>query len=369
MKRILFSLAVLAASMVSSQVLIDDTGNTEAAIEESAALQINSNDKGLLLPRLAEEPQNAVGGLVYFDTNGKCLKAYDGTAWQVLGTECAQLYTVSISVPERVYEGEDQVFNVSISPAVEPGTSISIEYITSEIPGIPLDYIDSATEDEDYVGASGTLTFYEGETNKTISVTTKVDDIVENSEHYAVLISLGDIVGNANVNISYDIAEGIILDNDPGGSTPIGNLVQNGGFESGGSINWFNNDNGVVVSDESQEGNHSIKFSGLGTKKLNQTITITPGATYTITFWYKVASGNNMSARIWSYWRNDSSNIFSNSDELRGPSGGYLQNNNNQWTEYTVTLTAPANANKFYYEVRAYGGAVVYFDNFSVVQQ
>lgn len=102
MKRILFSLAVLATSMVSSQVLIDDSGNTEAEIHESAALQINSNDKGVVLPRMFDAPANPTEGLMYYDQLSKCFKGFDGEQWYELGGKCE---LPPLSVNEFHYRG------------------------------------------------------------------------------------------------------------------------------------------------------------------------------------------------------------------------------------------------------------------------
>ena len=367
MKRILFSLAVLATSIVSSQVLIDDTGNTEAEIHESAALQINSADKGVLLSRLSGAPANPVEGLMYYDQRAKCFRGYNGEVWQALGGDCIPLeYTVSISQPERVYEGEDQNFNVSISPAVESGTSISIEYITYEIPGLPSEFIDSATEDVDYVGASDILTFNEGETNKTITVTTDVDDIVENSEHYAVLISLGDVVGDANVNISYDTAEGIILDADPGGSTPIVNLVQNGGFESwtnGIPDDWTTIENGISLSQETvifSEGSSSLRVdvttSSQGNTDLRQSIAVEGGKQYLISVdVYQLNS--HVEARLYlaDYGNYSDSSIIG--------SWQTIENIYEPLTDGTIEIGL-----RFYDQTGFSGNAEILLDNFKVVE-
>lgn len=102
MKKILFSLAVLATSLVSSQVLIDDTGNTEAEIHESAALQINSIDKGVVLPRMFDAPANPTEGLMYYDQLSKCFKGFDGQQWYELGGKCE---LPPLSVNEFHYRG------------------------------------------------------------------------------------------------------------------------------------------------------------------------------------------------------------------------------------------------------------------------
>ena len=150
-------------------------------------------------------------------------------------------------------------------------------------------------------------------------------------------------------------------------------IMLNGNFES-----WDNATTPTSYSKaESTEqetteihgGSNSAKHTG-GTKDIAQTITgIIPGSSYTISLWYKVASGDATSARIWSYWQASGSNITDNANELRGPNNAYLSNNGGVWTQYTTTITAPATADGFYFEVRTYSGAVIYWDDFSVFKE
>ena len=57
------------------------------------------------------------------------------------------------------------------------------------------------------------------------------------------------------------------------------------------------------TTESSRRCSNSAKHTG-GTKDIAQTITgIVPGSSYTISLWYKVASGDATSARIWSYWQ------------------------------------------------------------------
>jgi len=152
-------------------------------------------------------------------------------------------------------------------------------------------------------------------------------------------------------------------------------LLLNGGFD-----NWDDTTTPTSFSkieDIEQESTdfHSAPYSAKqtgGTSDLGQTITgIIPGTSYTITLWYRVDATNadGTDARIWSYWKNGTSNVTDNPDELRGPEGQYFDNNGNVWTEYTATVTAPATADSFLFEVRTYGSAVVYWDDFSFVQE
>jgi len=113
-------------------------------------------------------------------------------------------------------------------------------------------------------------------------------------------------------------------------------------------------------------GTWSAKHTG-GTKDLGQLVGgIIGGDSYTITIWYKVVEDDGTDARIWSKWKSGGSNLNDNPNELRGPNGGYFDNNGGVCTEYTVTLNAPATADELYFEVRTYGGAVTYWDDMSV---
>src|SRR5690554_2247820 len=152
-------------------------------------------------------------------------------------------------------------------------------------------------------------------------------------------------------------------------------LLINGTFESWDDPNtptgWTHVESVDQESTEFHLGAYSAKHTG-GTSDLGQTISgIVPGTSYTLSLWYKVDAGfgDATDARIWSYWKNGGTNLTDNADELRGPYNAYFDNNGNVWTEYTVTVTAPATADNFYFEVRTYGSAVVYWDDFSFFQE
>lgn len=148
----------------------------------------------------------------------------------------------------------------------------------------------------------------------------------------------------------------------------------NGDFESWSSDTpptlsaWSLTQNIEQESTVIHGGSYAVKQTG-GTSKLKQTLTdITPGNEYVLTLWYKVETGDGTDARIWSYWK-DSSNksIANDAGALRGPNGSYFDNNGNAWTQYTTTVVAPPNAASFDFEVRTYSGAIVYWDDFSFV--
>ncbi|GAB1308187.1 hypothetical protein KH5_08700 [Urechidicola sp. KH5] len=152
-------------------------------------------------------------------------------------------------------------------------------------------------------------------------------------------------------------------------------LLLNGDFESWDNPNsptsWTKAES---VDQESAVANvnggaYSAKHTG-GTSDLTQEVSgIIPGNSYTLTLWYKVdpGFGDGTDARIWSYWLNGASTVTDAATDaiLRGPNNNYFDNNGNIWTEYTATINAPAGVNGFRFEVRTYGTAVVYWDDFS----
>ncbi|WP_053971108.1 T9SS type A sorting domain-containing protein [Mangrovimonas sp. ST2L15] len=153
-------------------------------------------------------------------------------------------------------------------------------------------------------------------------------------------------------------------------------VLVNGDFESWDDTTtptgWTHIESAEQESTEVHGGTYSVKHTG-GTSDLGQLITgITPGETYTLSIWYMVQSGtgDGSDARLWSKWSTDGSyDNTTDADVLQGPGGGYLDNNNFQWTQYTTTVTAPAGANEFYFEVRTYSGAITFWDDFSFFQE
>ncbi len=76
---------------------------------------------------------------------------------------------------------------------------------------------------------------------------------------------------------------------------PAGNLVQNGGFETGDFTGWneSGNSEGLLVSlGLPHSGNFGVVFGSADTPAyISQTLATSPGETYTLSFW--VASGDN----------------------------------------------------------------------------
>lgn len=161
------------------------------------------------------------------------------------------------------------------------------------------------------------------------------------------------------------------------------NLVQNPGFESGVLTPWVKGGTSytepTMVNSGAHSGTYYAAYNGAtGTTGFMQDITITGGAVYTVSFWYK-ATGDGTDGRIWSvfkdaggallYLAGDSSTTATGAqlDPLRGPNNGYLPESAT-WTQHTVTFTSPATATLFQFAVRAYNNSTnVSFDDFSLV--
>ena len=151
-------------------------------------------------------------------------------------------------------------------------------------------------------------------------------------------------------------------------------MLLNGDFENWDDdttpTSWTKVENTTKESTEIHGGSFSAKHVG-GTKDLGQTIEgVIAGNSYTMTLWYKVTGGDDTNARIWSYWKNAEGGSVTDAAtdaSLRGPSNGYLDNNGGVWTKYEVTVIAPAEVTKLYFELRTYGSATVYYDDLSFV--
>ncbi len=154
-------------------------------------------------------------------------------------------------------------------------------------------------------------------------------------------------------------------------------MIVNGGVESWDDTTTLSDWSKAEVltqSTDAHSGTYSaVRTGGSGTKDLGQTITgIVPGNSYTVSFWYKVTAGDDQDARIWCAWKNGSSTVYNtdsaSTDPLRGPENGYLDNNGGVWTQHTVTVTAPADVDAFYYEVRSYTNSTTHWDDLSFIE-
>lgn len=170
------------------------------------------------------------------------------------------------------------------------------------------------------------------------------------------------------------------------------NLIPNGDLEvwSDGKLpdSWdFNQGSKPVTSDYGMAaGAHSgdkciqfMNFQNTGTAQTTagyfvQEFPIEGGKTYRISYWGKI-TGNNVRYRIYSRWRTISGG--GNMDNVHAAElrpTPYVDATGGGWQQYTVTLTAPAEAKYFNFDVRPYCknsngvNSSVYFDDFECVE-
>ena len=153
------------------------------------------------------------------------------------------------------------------------------------------------------------------------------------------------------------------------------NLVQNGDLELWDNINlptgWDKAENITQATTPVHGGTYSaMHISDESTKDLQQNVEgISEGANYTISYWY-LDNDPLAKTRIWSYWLNGNTTINAHEEILRP---NEYSEDNPDWQEFNVTLTAPPTADGFRFEVRVYKdggnwGGSVYYDDFSIVE-
>ena len=187
--------------------------------------------------------------------------------------------------------------------------------------------------------------------------------------------TVNDLTFQFRENSSYNSAlDGTIeIDNIEMTSSDIGvNMVNNSSFE-----NWnddteatpvdpvgFYKHESVERSSDSHSGDYSIKVIATSTRDLAQTVNeITAGATYRVSINYKLEANTGNGVRLWSTWK-DASNGNLDSGDIQ--TSGYFSTVSSEWATFSVDAVAPENATKMNFEVRAYSGATVYWDSFSV---
>ena len=93
MKNIFFALLLAASSASFGQVKISaSTSGSNPA--PSAMLEVESTNKGLLLPRMTTAERTSItspaAGLTIYNTTLDCIEYYDGTDWKSLCVGAAQ---------------------------------------------------------------------------------------------------------------------------------------------------------------------------------------------------------------------------------------------------------------------------------------
>ncbi|MDA9875133.1 DUF5011 domain-containing protein [Flavobacteriaceae bacterium] len=218
-------------------------------------------------------------------------------------------------------------------------------------------------------------------TNRYVNVGITAND-ADFVSYYVDMTGNADWTGTVNEltiqfreNSSYSTAlDGTIdIDNIEMTSSDLGvNMVNNSSFENWGDdteatpvdpVGFYKHES-VERSSDSHSGDYSIKVIATSTRDLAQTVNeITAGASYRVSINYKIEENTGNGVRLWSTWK-DASNVSLASSDLQ-PSG-YLNTVSSEWATFSVDAVAPENATKMNFEVRAYNGATVYWDSFSV---
>ncbi len=147
------------------------------------------------------------------------------------------------------------------------------------------------------------------------------------------------------------------------------NLVVNPNFDQwtdGLPDGWAFDEVASMESDNVFQGSFAVKQRVLVTRMWQQVDGITAGDLYNISYWY-YDNDPDARSRIWAYWTADGELLPDDAEILRPDS---FSEDLDEWQELLITLTAPAGADGFRFEVRTYdsgaGGGAVYFDAFAL---
>lgn len=222
------------------------------------------------LPSAADAPANAQYRVSAFAIDAA------GNA----GSEVAHNFTKqepgTLSFAATAIEGYESLGYVDVVVRREGGSNgaVSVDYSASGY---------SATEGGDFTGASGTLNFADGETEKAIRITLVQDDVSEGREGFN--LSLSNPLGGATIGTVGSINVELI-------EAPFGFALDAPGFSwSTGSTDFFTT-GWWTTKDLSHSGGFSamVTPSFSGTDSWIETSVAGPG---TLTFYWKVSSGAN----------------------------------------------------------------------------
>lgn len=148
------------------------------------------------------------------------------------------------------------------------------------------------------------------------------------------------------------------------------NLVVNPGLEtwetSTKPAGWTTATKCSTEATSVHTGSYSCLHAGSASSRgdLGQSIAVTPGKSYNLSFFYKTGiTTTGVGARLWCYWKDAGGGSITDAasdDILRSTT--YLSAPD--WTQHSVTVTAPATAASLYLEVRTYINSITYWDDF-----
>lgn len=134
-------------------------------------------------------------------------------------------------------------------------------------------------------------------------------------------------------------------------------LVNNGTFETADLSNWSfeTSMNQSVSALQKKSGINSLYSTVSATKNMSQTISVTSGAEYSLSFWYYIdatSSGNGF--RIWT----------TDGATLQLPTSSSYYNDKGAWVNVQSNFTATSNS--LVLNIRLYNGVKLYLDDISV---
>lgn len=163
------------------------------------------------------------------------------------------------------------------------------------------------------------------------------------------------------------------------------NLIVNGNFENWTAVNPVNFDKAgtTVLYNDLLTKETTISKSGNAVKQISKAqgstqyleygdlISVTPGKSYTISYWY-LDNDTHASTRLWSTWLDATNKGLATELQAEVQLADYSTDGPN-WVNQIVTVTAPAGAVSFRYQVRAYhqdgvGGGFIYYDDLSFIE-
>ena len=126
-----FVLVFILLAQVFSINLYGQIGIGTVTPESSSVLDVNSVNKGVLIPRLSVSERNAISipatGLIVYNTDFNCLNVYDGTLWQPV--ECD--YTSAFTITNITYNGNSPLNSRGVGFVNEPidlNSTITVTY-------------------------------------------------------------------------------------------------------------------------------------------------------------------------------------------------------------------------------------------------
>ncbi|MBW2031280.1 MAG: hypothetical protein JRJ31_19650 [Deltaproteobacteria bacterium] len=185
----------------------DSSITFSTAGQSSQDITITVNDDAVVED--AETFQVRIDGCT--NTGGLCTPAEPPPITRTVTVNDNDEYTISVSNAAAVTEGSNSSFTVTVSPTVQAGDTVTVDYST-------LDTGTAKSSDGDFTAVSNqTISFAAGESSKPATVTILDDAEVEGQETFPVQLSnpttttgtaaigTGSATGTINSNDSYSI--------------------------------------------------------------------------------------------------------------------------------------------------------------------